>query len=83
MTDEDGFKKVTKDEYIRFVRNYPARLVFDLTAICEPPMGSYNDFSDGKEWPESMVAKHFCGWLGQDGEIDNSQYGKFWEYYIT
>jgi len=25
--------------------------------MCEPPLLSYNDFSNGKEWPKSMVAK--------------------------
>ena len=76
------FKKVTREEYFAFIRDYPNKLVFDCTGICEPPMGSYNDFTDGKKWPESIVAKEMRDWMGPNGEIDNSNPGKFWCYYI-
>ena len=50
------FDKVTKKEFKDFVSNYPNKLDWDVTTICEPPMGNYNDFTKGKVWPESMVA---------------------------
>jgi hypothetical protein len=78
----NNFIEVTRDEYLEFIRNYPNKLEFDCIGMCEPPLGSYNDFSDGKVWPESMVAKEVRDWRGQGGEIDNSRPGKFWRYYI-
>ena len=51
------FKKVSKEEYTTFVEEYPNPLHYDVATISEPPQGSYNDFSDDKMWPESMVAK--------------------------
>lgn len=74
--------KVTRERYLKFVKNYPKPLRFDCTNICEPPVGSYNDFSDGKVWPESIVAKEIQDWLGPNGERDTSNPGKFWKYLI-
>jgi hypothetical protein len=51
------WKKVSPEEFDAFVSGYPKQLVPDVTGICEPPMKSLNDFSDGNVWPESMVAK--------------------------
>lgn len=70
------FKEVTKEEFQEFVKKYPNKLDWNVTGICEPPLGSHNDFSDGKVWPESMVTKVFI--------MDGSAYydGKFSEYYI-
>jgi hypothetical protein len=50
-------KEVTKDEFVDFVKKYPNKLDWDVAHMVDPPMGSYNDFSDGKKWPESMIAK--------------------------
>ena len=52
-----NWKKVEKAEFDAFIAGYPLKLEKDVTGICDPPMRSYNDFSDGKIWPESMVAK--------------------------
>lgn len=76
------FKKVTREEYLKFIKNWPNRLDFDCTGICEPPMGSYNDFSGNLMWPQSIVAKEFREWEGPGGELDYSMPGKFWTYYI-
>lgn len=76
------FKEVSRDEYLAFIRTWPNKLEFDCTGICEPPLGSYNDFSGGKVWPESMVAKEVRDWMGPGGETDNSMPGKFWRYYV-
>ena len=51
------WKQVTKAKLDTFVSAYPSALRIDVTGICEPPIKSYNDFSDGKVWPESVVAK--------------------------
>lgn len=51
-------KKVTEEEFLKFITEYPkSKLEFDCFGACDPPLMSYNDFSDGKVWPESMVAK--------------------------
>ena len=51
-------EKVTKAEFDLFVKNYPNELVPHTITICEPPMLTYNDFSNGRKYPEdSIVAK--------------------------
>jgi len=56
MTDK--FKPVTPEEFDNFLLAYPRPLDRHLTAICEPPQISYNDFTLGN-WPDSVVAS-FC-----------------------
>lgn len=70
------YKQVTKEEYLNALSNYPNKLEWDVTGICEPPMGSHNDFSEGKAWPESMVGKVKL--------YDGSEYHSFKqpEYYL-
>ena len=70
------FIQVSKEEFEEFVNSYPNKLDWNVTGICEPPMGSHNDFSDGAVWPDSMVTKVFI--------MDGSAYygGKHSEYYI-
>ncbi|WGH28563.1 hypothetical protein 13VV501A_gene0067 [Vibrio phage 13VV501A] len=48
--------EVTKEEFDDFIKNYPNDLITDVSHICEPPVKTYNDFSGGKKWPESVVA---------------------------
>jgi len=76
------FNEVTRNEYLAHIRAWPNKLEFDCTGICEPPLGSYNDFTDGKVWPDSIVAKEIRDWIGPNGEVDKSLPGKFWRYYI-
>lgn len=52
-----SWKQVSREELKAFVSKYPRSLDVDVTGICEPPMRSWNDFSNGKVWPESMVAR--------------------------
>ena len=59
MTQLNKFKSVTKAELDKFVREYPNRLTRDVCAIREPAGVSFNDFTEGKEWPESIVAKRY------------------------
>tara|TARA_R110000764_G_scaffold227600_1_gene317804 strand:- start:370 stop:597 length:228 start_codon:yes stop_codon:yes gene_type:complete len=70
------YKKVTKEEFDKFVNEYPNKLDWNVTGICEPPLCSYNDFTNGKVWPKSMIAKVKM--------YDGSEYhgGRTKEYYI-
>jgi len=63
------FKKVSKKEYEAFISSYPNELDRNVVLFCEPPMENYNDFTDGKIWPESMVAKRFLEHDREDGEF--------------
>ena len=49
-------KRVSKEEFDRFIENYPRPLTYDVTGICEPPAVSYNDFKLANRWPYSIVA---------------------------
>ena len=51
------FKKVSKEEFINFINNYPKHLDFDYCQIPEPPFASYNDYTRGM-WPNSIVAEY-------------------------
>ena len=54
----EGWRRVTKQELLDFLNAYPrSALHYDCCGISEPPLRSWNDFSEGKVWPESMVAK--------------------------
>jgi hypothetical protein len=55
------FEQVPEDEFRQFVRGYPNELEVDRCGISEPPLVSYNDFTNGLVWPESMVAKYHDG----------------------
>lgn len=84
---EREYKEVSKEEFLEFVKKWPNKLDWDVFGACEPPMGSYNDFIDGKAWPESMIAKIAMEWRGPDWpenreDTDESRFGKFWRYYI-
>jgi|TARA_A100001391_G_scaffold33224_2_gene17976 hypothetical protein len=48
-------KEVSAEEFNTFLENYPFPLEKDVTGISEPPTLTYNDFSEGKVWPESVV----------------------------
>lgn len=50
------WKPCTKDELEAHLATFP-NLDRDVAGMCDPPLISWNDFSEGKIWPESMVAK--------------------------
>lgn len=58
-----AFKKVEKDEFEKFVDDYAKHhpLEKDVAGMYEPPLLTYNDFSKGSMWPESVVAKVIFG----------------------
>jgi len=58
---EIRFKDVSEQELDEFVKNYPRPLERDAFFAYEPPLITWNDFSDGKVWPESVVAKSWDG----------------------
>lgn len=49
-------KRVSKEEFKEFLSNYPRKLTYDCTGICDPPAISYNDFELANRWPYSVVA---------------------------
>ena len=51
------YKEVSKEEFDKFIQEYPNKLERDVTGICEPPLATYNDFTIASKWPESVVAK--------------------------
>jgi hypothetical protein len=74
------FTKVTKEEFEQFLKLYPNSLNRDITGICEPPLMSYNDFTYGHFWPESMVAKCI---LNEDMKGHPAYQGEPNDYYIN
>lgn len=74
------YTQVTKEQFDLFIKNRfiatGVKLDRDVTGICEPPLLTLNDFSNGLMWPESIVAK---GYL-----MDGSEYYDFktTEYFI-
>jgi len=61
----EDFMQVSKEDFDKFIKEYPNKLDYDVTGICEPPLGSYNDVTTGKKWPECMVAKVML-YMGED-----------------
>lgn len=51
----DDWKYVTKEEMVAFIQNYPCRLEQDFYM----DWYSWNDFRNGRIWPESVVAMAF------------------------
>lgn len=46
----------SREEYERFIRDYPRKLERDVFGAYEPPLITWNDFALGKSWPASVVA---------------------------
>lgn len=72
-------KKVSKEEFQTFLDNYPRKLTYDCTGICEPPAISYNDFELANRWPYSVVANT---WAYSD-DPDDYYYSSNPEFYIV
>lgn len=52
-------RRVTKEEFNAFIRNYPRKLDVDVYGVSEPPNITYNDFELATKWPYSIVASTF------------------------
>lgn len=59
-TAEPKEKRVSKSEFIEFLKNYPRKLERDVCGICDPPSITYNDFELANRWPYSVVASTFA-----------------------
>jgi len=64
-----AFKTCTEEELREFIAAYPRPLETDVAHMYDPPLQTYNDFSDGKVWPESIVAQVVLGSV-REGEKD-------------
>lgn len=50
--------EVSKEDFVKILTPYPSKkLTSSIVGICTPEIRSYDDFSDGKKWPESTVAQ--------------------------
>ncbi|AUR92804.1 hypothetical protein NVP1177O_39 [Vibrio phage 1.177.O._10N.286.45.E10] len=47
---------VDKDTFDKIINSYHGELNVNVSGISEPPVKTYNDFSNGKVWPDSVVA---------------------------
>lgn len=52
-------KRVSKEEFEKFIKSYPRKLSMDVCAIAEPPLITYNDFTLGK-FPDCIVARRWA-----------------------
>ena len=59
-TAEPKEKRVSKSEFVEFLKNYPRKLDRDVYGICDPPSITYNDFVLANRWPYSVVASTFA-----------------------
>lgn len=55
-TAERKIKRVTREEFYQFIKDYPRLLYTNWTGISDPPQITYNDFSLADRWPYSVVA---------------------------
>lgn len=60
FTVEPVYKKASKDEYQKFIDEYPRKLVRDVYGVCDPPSITYNDFELADRYPYSVVASTFA-----------------------
>ena len=52
-------KDVSKEEFVKFIDNYPRKLVRDVFGACMPPLVTYNDFELANRWSASVVASTY------------------------
>ena len=76
------FKQVEKEEFESFIKNYPNQLIHDCIGTSKPAVKAYCDFTTGKEWPDTMVAKIEMDYRGPDGEVVGGGSHRFWKYWI-
>lgn len=54
-------RTVTQQEFEQFIGSYPTELKTDVVTFVEPPVRTFNDFSTGQVWPESVRASISLG----------------------
>jgi hypothetical protein len=86
-TAEPIFKSVYKEEFDKFVSEYPRKLNRDCCGISEPPLVTYNDFELANKWPYSIVAKYHdgypCDYYGWNFEPDYQIVVNYKELYYS
>ncbi len=55
------WNRVNEATFNKFIFAYAGNLTTDIARMFEPPVMTYNDFSGGRVWPESAVAKIHMG----------------------
>jgi hypothetical protein len=81
---ESPWLTVTKEQHAAFVAAYPRSLNTDISGICEPPQQTWYDFNaDNANAANAYVAAEIRHWLGPNGEVDNTNHGRFWTYAIN
>lgn len=58
-TIKPEYEDVSKEAFELFIDSYPRPILVDTSAVADPPVVSYNDFSLGC-WPNSVVASLRC-----------------------
>jgi hypothetical protein len=71
-------KRVTKEEFKKFLDNYPRSLACDCCGISDPPAISYNDFELANRWPYSIVANTWA----YDDDPNDYYYSENPSYFI-
>lgn len=61
-----NFDAVTREAFDAFIAAYPATLTRNVWGAGEPALVSFNDFTGGKVWPDSVVAWYHDGWHGPE-----------------
>jgi hypothetical protein len=81
---ESPWLTVTKEQHAAFIAAYPRSLTTDVSAICEPPQRTWYDFNaENADARNAYVAAETRHWLGPDGEVDETNHGRFWTYAIN
>ena len=73
----DGFIAVDREAFIEYINKYPNILKKDVAGMFDPPIISYNDFTDSNEWPDSIVAYIIDGGHSSIPTTKNKYYIKF------
>lgn len=68
-TAEPNEIRVTKEEFDKFLDNYPRNLDSHVMQTCDPPLVTFNDFELANRWPYSIVART---WIY--GSVPGSRY---------
>ncbi|HBS06614.1 MAG TPA: hypothetical protein DEA96_16715 [Leptospiraceae bacterium] len=51
-----GFRRVNKADFDKFVETLSPDYTVDVSYSVHPPIKSWNDFSEERRWPHSVVA---------------------------
>ena len=69
--------EVSKEEFDKFIHDYPRKLEKDVAGMYEPPLLTFNDFMVAPMWPRSVVASVMLyehGYPNDDGSKRPNKY---------